>query len=52
MPVAEFKRYASGWLLDCEMRRHSAQTLHLRKFILNKFYWWLQHTESIAVYAS
>ena len=49
MTVPEFKRYASGWLLDCEMRRHSAQTLQLRKFILNKFYWWLQYSENSTV---
>ncbi|HLK55686.1 MAG TPA: tyrosine-type recombinase/integrase [Chthonomonadaceae bacterium] len=47
--ASEFKRYAEGWLLDCEIRQHSARTLALRRLILEKFLWWLKQYEIGAV---
>src|SRR5579859_1816351 len=49
LALSEFKHYSQGWLLDCEMRQHSAGTLALRRLILEKFTWFLAQRELSAV---
>lgn len=39
--VAELQRYAEGWLLSCDIARHSKATLANRKLFLEKLLWFL-----------
>jgi len=40
--TADLTRYADGWLLTCDIARHSQQTLKLRRIILDKLLWFLR----------
>lgn len=42
VPVDELDSLVEGWLLDCEYRRHSDQTLESRRRALSKLVWWLR----------
>ena len=39
--IADLIRYADGWLLTCDIARHSEQTLKLRRIMLDKLLWFL-----------
>ena len=45
LSAAEFEQYSSAWLLDCEIRQHSKNTIALRRGILDKFLWWLKEKD-------
>ena len=40
--VQEVKRLSDGWLLDCQYRQLSDETIRTRRFMLSKLLWWLQ----------
>ncbi len=37
--ASELKRFAAGWILDCEIRHHSNETIKNRKLVLEKLWW-------------
>lgn len=39
LPAASLTRWGEGWLLDCELRRHSPATGGLRRMILKNLVW-------------
>lgn len=39
LPAASLTRWGEGWLLDCELRRHSPKTGGLRRMILKNLAW-------------
>ncbi len=41
--AAEFLRNAQGWLIDCEIRQVSKNTLANRRLIIDKFAWWVNY---------
>ena len=41
--AAELKAYAESWYMDGEIRQHSARTLVKRRYLLGKFFWFLDH---------
>jgi len=43
--VPELESLAKEWLLDCELRQHSKQTLFSRRDYLNRFLWFLKHRD-------
>jgi len=43
---AELRKYADGWLLDCEIRQHSRRTIDTRRDIVSKLLWHLGYTEA------
>lgn len=43
VPTAALKQAAKDWLLDCELRQHSPETVKNRRFTLEKFLWFLEH---------
>jgi site-specific recombinase XerD len=45
LDVAELRRYTEGWLLACDIARHSPQTLSLRRHITGKLLWFLADRE-------
>ena len=42
LSVAKLECYAQDWLLDCQLRQHSAQTVYCRKDYLSKLFWFLK----------
>ena len=40
--TSDLTRYADGWLLTCDIARHSEQTIKLRRLILDKLLWFLK----------
>lgn len=40
--VSDLPFYSKNWLLDCEVRQHSASVLSVRRLILSKLEWFLQ----------
>ncbi len=56
LSVSELERQAQGWLLDCEIRQLSSNTLDLRRVITGKLLWYLReqghtHCDGVAVRA-
>lgn len=45
--VAELRRWADGWLLDCRYRQMSRSTLDTRRRLLEKLLWWLVQQERV-----
>ena len=43
--TADLASYADGWLLDGEIRQHSAQTRGFRRMMLDKLLWFLREKE-------
>jgi site-specific recombinase XerD len=41
---SEIKQLSNGWLLDCQYRQLSEQTIHTRQVMMSKFLWWLEDT--------
>jgi len=41
LPVSSLQKYAEGWLLTCEISRHSERTLGNRRDIVEKLRWFL-----------
>jgi hypothetical protein len=48
LPALELERSGQGWLLDCEIRRHSKPTLALRRIVLDNLSWFLRDRECAA----
>jgi site-specific recombinase XerD len=42
IPTANLSQFTKDWLLDCELRQHTKETIKNRRFILDKFLWFLQ----------
>lgn len=42
LSVAELSAHGQRWLLACDGRQHSSQTIALRRFLLDKLAWFLQ----------
>ena len=47
LSTADLASYADGWLLDCEIRQHSAQTRGFRRMMLDKLLWLLREKEYV-----
>jgi integrase/recombinase XerC len=47
--LAEFKHYSAAWLMDCEIRQHSPNTLSLRRGIVSKFIWWMETKQKAVI---
>jgi site-specific recombinase XerD len=45
IPVSKLRRYAEGWLLDCDIRQLSRNTITTRRIILDKLFWFLNDRE-------
>lgn len=41
LPVSELQKYIDGWLLSCQISRHSDRTLDNRRDILDRLKWFL-----------
>ena len=41
LPKTKLEQYAKAWLLDCEMRKHSARTVENRRGICDRLIWFM-----------
>src|SRR5688500_5375775 len=48
--VEALSRLAEDWFADCQIRQHSPRTIELRRMLLGRLLWFLNHKE--AVYCS
>ena len=49
--VDELTQYATGWLLDCEIERHSQSTRTNRRFVLDKLAWYVRQKQITCINA-
>ncbi len=43
LSLADVEQYAEGWLLSCDIARHSPTTLTNRRLYLDKLLWFLKY---------
>ncbi len=41
----DLRRYAEGWILDCDIRQLSWRTIENRRLVIQKLLWFLQHKD-------
>lgn len=45
LPLSSLQKYIEGWLLTCEISRHSERTLGNRRMVTEKLLWFLQQKD-------
>ncbi len=49
IPVPLLRRLADDWLLDCDLRQHSAKTQEDRRRVLNQMFWFFERRHFDAI---
>jgi site-specific recombinase XerD len=49
LPLADFRIYINGWIVDSEIQGHSPRTLDNRRLITSKLLWWLEREGVVEV---